>query len=84
MIFLLSKIYPNYGNEINEIIIQNSPDLSTYRHGCCVIQNYLELKDPIMIPRLLDILIKNCLLLIVDQFGNYIIQTILLMGIKRY
>ena len=34
-----AKIYPNYGNEINEIIIQNSPDLSTYRHGCCVIQN---------------------------------------------
>ena len=37
-----------------------------------------------MIPRLLDILIKNCLLLIVDQFGNYVIQTILLMVIKRY
>jgi len=79
-----AKVYPNYGNEINEIIIQNSPDLSTHRHGCCVIQNYLELKDPIMTPRLLDKLIENCLLLIVDQFGNYVIQTILLMGIKKY
>ena len=33
---------------------------------------------------LLDKLIENCLLLIVDQFGNYVIQTILLMGIKKY
>ena len=79
-----AKVYPDYEDEINEIIIQNSPDLSTHRHGCCVIQNYLELKDPIMTPRLLDKLIENCLLLIVDQFGNYVIQTILLMGVKKY
>ena len=79
-----AKVYPDYQDEINEIIIQNSPDLSTHRHGCCVIQNYLELKDPVMTPRLLDKLIEKCLLLIVDQFGNYVIQTILLMGIKKY
>ena len=79
-----AKVYPDFENEINEIIIQNSPDLSTHRHGCCVIQNYLEIKDPKMTPRLLDKLIENCLLLIVDQFGNYVIQTILLMGIKKY
>ena len=73
-----------YGQEINEIIVENSPVLSTHRHGCCVIQKYLELKDPIMTPNLLNKLIDNCLLLIVDQFGNYVIQTILLMGDKRY
>ena len=73
-----------YGQEINEIIVENSPVLSTHRHGCCVIQKYLELKDPIMTPNLLNKLIDNCLLLIIDQFGNYVIQTILLMGDKNY
>ena len=73
-----------YSQEINEIIVENSPVLSTHRHGCCVIQKYLELKDPIMTPNLLNKLIDNCLLLIIDQFGNYVIQTILLMGDKKY
>jgi hypothetical protein len=73
-----------YSQEINEIIVENSPVLSTHRHGCCVIQKYLELKDPTMTPNLLNKLIDNCLLLIIDQFGNYVIQTILLMGDKKY
>ena len=73
-----------YSQEINEIIVENSPSLSTHRHGCCVIQKYLELKDPIMTPNLLNKLIEHSLLLIVDQFGNYVIQTILLMGNKKY
>ena len=79
-----AEVNNEYSNEINEIIVENSPVLSTHRHGCCVIQKYLEMKDPIMTPNLLDKLIDNCLLLIVDQFGNYVIQTILLMGDKKY
>ena len=85
--FVLQKfaeVHKEYSNEINEIIVESSPVLSTHRHGCCVIQKYLELKDPAITPYLLDKLIDNCLLLIVDQFGNYVIQTILLMGNKIY
>ena len=74
----------DYGLKINEIIIENSPELCTHRHGCCVIQKYLETRDRAMIPGLLDKLIENSLLLIIDQFGNYVIQTILLMGDKKY
>ena len=79
-----AKVHYQYSNEINDIIVENSPVLSTHRHGCCVVQKYLEIKDPIMTPNLLDKLIENCLLLIIDQFGNYVIQTILLMGNKKY
>ena len=85
--FIVQKfadVHREYSNDINQIIVENSPDLATHRHGCCVIQKYLEIRDPIMTPHLLDKLIDNCLLLIVDQFGNYVIQTILLMGIKKY
>jgi hypothetical protein len=73
-----------YGLKINAIIIENSSELCTHRHGCCVIQKYLETKDQTMIPALLDKLIEDSLLLIVDQFGNYVIQTILLMGDIKY
>ena len=79
-----AEVNNEYSNEINEIIVENAPVLSTHRHGCCVIQKYLELKDPIMTPNLLNKLIDNCLLLIIDQFGNYVIQTILLMGDNKY
>ena len=72
------------GLKINAIIIENASELCTHRHGCCVIQKYLETKDKTMIPELIDKLIKDCLLLIIDQFGNYVIQTILLMGDKKY
>jgi hypothetical protein len=74
----------DYGAKINAIIIENSSDLCTHRHGCCVIQKYLETRDQSMLPALIDKLIEDSLLLIIDQFGNYVIQTILLMGDKKY
>ena len=37
-----------------------------------------------MLPGLIDKLIEDSLLLIIDQFGNYVIQTILLIGDKKY
>ena len=79
-----ANVHSNYSNEINEIIIENCQVLSTNRHGCCVIQKYLELNDPKMAPKLIDKLIDNYSLLICDQFGNYVIQTILLLGNKKY
>lgn len=72
--------YPQYAPFVNKIIIENSPSLATHRHGCCVIQKYLETSKGEMLRMLLEKLINNCLLLIVDQFGNYVIQSILLMN----
>ena len=48
-----SKFFFNeYGCQINTIIIDNSVELCTYRHGCCVIQKYLENRDPYLLPNL--------------------------------
>ena len=44
----------DYGAKINKIIIENSSDLCTHRHGCCVIQKYLETRDQSMLPALID------------------------------
>ena len=72
--------YPEYNPFINKIIIENSSILATHRHGCCVIQKYIEILDKESKIKLIDSLIFNCLILITDQFGNYVIQTILLMN----
>jgi hypothetical protein len=79
-----SKMYEEYTNAISDIIIEGSHILSTHRHGCCVIQKYLELNDPYLVPKLIDKLLDKSLLLIVDQFGNYVILTILKKNNKNY
>ena len=76
--------YPIYSPYINNIIIENCANLATHRHGCCVIQKYLETNDENMLNGLINKLIDNTLILIIDQFGNYVIQSILLIGNKNY
>ena len=74
----------NYGIKINSIIIDNSIELCSNKHGCCVIQKYLETRDPNMIPQLIYKLLNGFPRLIIDQFGNYVIKTILLINIPEY
>ena len=57
--------------------------MATHRHGCCVLQKfldgpYIDLKND-----LIKSLINNCLVLIIDQFGNYVIQSVLLLKDKK-
>ena len=79
-----AKMYSDYNNDISDVIVSGSHILSTHRHGCCVVQKYLELNDPYLVPKLVDKLLDKSLLLIVDQFGNYVIQTILKKNNKNY
>ena len=74
----------DYGIQINSIIINNSVTLCSDKHGCCVIQKYLETRDPNMIPKLIYTLLDGFSNLITDQFGNYVIKTILLINNPEY
>ena len=65
-------------NEINKIIIENSAALATHRHGCCILQRLLDRPDEKFRNDLVANLVENCFVLIIDQFGNYVIQSILL------
>ena len=76
--FLLK--YPEYSNEINKIIIENCASLASHSHGCCVLQKFLNGKDKNLKDMLINNLINNCLVLIIDQYGNYVIQSILLLN----
>ena len=74
----------DYGIHINSIIIDNSVELCSNKHGCCVIQKYLETRDPNMIPKLIYKLLDGFSNLITDQFGNYVLKTILTINNPEY
>ena len=68
--------FPQYSSLINNIVIDNCISLATHRHGCCVLQKYLDNISEDFKKKLVKILIDNTLILVVDQFGNYVIQSI--------
>ena len=72
--------HPECAEEINKIIIENSSSLATHRHGCCILQRLLDGPDKKLKNNLIDNLVENCFVLIIDQFGNYVIQSILLLN----
>ena len=67
-------------NKINKIIVDNCASLASHSHGCCVLQKFLNGKDRNLKDMLVNNLINNCLVLIIDQYGNYVIQSILLLN----
>ena len=75
--------HPECAEEINKIIIENSSTLATHRHGCCILQRLLDGPDKKLKADLIANLIENCFVLIIDQFGNYVIQSILLLNIPK-
>ena len=75
--------HPESGESINKIIVDNCSSLATHRHGCCVLQKFLDGPYKKLRNDLIQNLINNCLVLITDQFGNYVIQTVLLLNNKK-
>ena len=72
--------HPECSNVINKIIVDNCASLASHSHGCCVLQKFLNGKDKNLKENLIKNLINNCLVLIIDQYGNYVIQSILLLN----
>ena len=72
--------HPTYAHIIHQIVVDNCENLATHRHGCCVLQKYLESNDIVLRKKLVNGLIEHCVNLIVDQFGNYVIQSVLLLN----
>lgn len=48
--------------------------ISTHRHGCCVVQRCLDSAPKKYHDMLLDAIIENSVKLICNPFGNYVIQ----------
>ena len=75
--------FPEFLNNINNIIIDNCINLATHKRGCFFLQNYLtmliNIKSDLKI-NIINKLLDNCIILITDNIGNYIIQYLLTLG----
>lgn len=62
---------------VYEILQENMVAIATNKHGCCALQKCLELADRVHKESLIDAIIKNSIILMTDQFGNYVIQFVI-------
>ena len=86
-VHIINKIivlHPECSSEINKLIIDNCSSLATDKHGCCFLQKILENPESTMKNELIKSLIENIFVLIIDQFGNYVIQSILFLNNSKY
>ena len=79
----ISEDFPNKSQFIFDLILKNAPSIATHRHGCCVLQRYIVDKDDQFCKKLVEKLLSNFFLLAVDQFGNYIIQSIMKLNVQE-
>ena len=78
IIYKFINLFPEFLEESNKIIIDNIIVIATHKRGCIFLKNYLSNLNKINLRNeLIQALLKNCLILIIDQFGNYIIQYLL-------
>lgn len=68
---------PSMNNYVFEIIQEHVVAIATNKHGCCAIQKCLELADKNNRMILIDAIVRNCIILMTDQFGNYVIQFVI-------
>ena len=67
-----------YTNFIFQIVIENFLDITNSKHGVCVIQKCISEGDESQRPKILNLILKNLDKIINDQFGNYVIQYLLI------
>lgn len=75
IIYKFIKVFLEFSEASNEIIINNIVAISTNKRGCIFIQNYISsLKKDNLRQNIIQSLLNNCLILIIDPVGNYAIQ----------
>ena len=78
IIYKLLTVYPEFLASSNEIIINNIISISTHKRGCVFLEKYLSFCVDINLRKnLIQSILKNCLILIIDPIGNYILQYLL-------
>ena len=78
------KNIPVLEKYIFDLAEENLVAIATNKHGCCALQKCLELADKTHKMSLIDIIIKNSIILMTDQFGNYVIQFIISLKDENY
>lgn len=73
--------YPN-NQFVYDVIINQFLDLSTDKHGCCVIQKCIDCATSSQKQMLIKKIVENTYTLMCDAYGNYVMQYII--NLKDY
>ncbi|KAL1917259.1 uncharacterized protein VTP21DRAFT_4915 [Calcarisporiella thermophila] len=62
---------------IYDAVSEQCVEVATHRHGCCVMQRCIDRASTSQVHQLAEQVIANGLTLVMDPFGNYVVQYIL-------
>lgn len=62
---------------IYNIILNNILEISTNKHGCCILQKGIDFATPQQRKAIISKLIESSYLLMCDAFGNYVMQYVI-------
>ena len=68
---------PEYKSFLNKIIKQNFKKIATHKFGCCTIQKFLAESGPNEKRTNFDLIKKNIVNIITNQYGSYVFQYII-------
>jgi pumilio RNA-binding family len=74
-VFEISYCFPLY-----ETLNSNLMEISLHKHGCCVLQKCIDSASQDVKQFIIETIIHNIPELIVDQYGNYIVQYVMTLG----
>ena len=79
IIYKFLQFFPEFFDAANDIIKNNIVVIGTNKRGCTFLQNHLSglSGHEKMKENIIQSILSNCLTLIIDPFGNYIIQYLL-------
>jgi len=73
----LHKMEPNDNQFIYDAVAQNTVQVATHKHGCCVMQRCIDHGTDLQKRQLIEEIRKESRQLVQDAFGNYVVQYVL-------
>ena len=78
IIYKFINLFPEFWEASNNIIIDNIISIATNKRGVIFLEKYIStLYKYYLRQKVIQAILKNCLILIIDSVGNYIIQYLL-------
>lgn len=68
---------------IYDAAYQHLVEISTHRHGCCVLQRCIDAADDLQKKTLVACIVKESVSLVQDAYGNYVVQYVLDLNIGK-